>query len=187
VTGVIAGRRGAILRSLVAEALPPEATKGPLAGRILARDGKGRVLASAPIRSSGNADEPPFVVALPATSRAASLVLVGPKGNKPLDRLKASRHAPRGRFLKLARRARAKRPLTVRWRATDRDRDLLSVILQARRGKSAWRTIALGRARGSASVDPAALGKGTTLRLRLRVGDGLRTSVVKPRAVRLRG
>ena len=127
------------------------------------------------------------LVALVATSKAASLALLGPKGSKPLDRLKASRHAPSGRFVKLARRARAGRPLTVRWRATDRDRDPLSTILQARRGKGAWRTIALGRARGSASVDPAALGRGASLRLRLRVADGLRTAVVKARPVRLRG
>jgi hypothetical protein len=127
------------------------------------------------------------VVALPPTARAASLVLLGPKGNKPLDRLKASRRAPKGRFLKLARRVPARRPLTVRWRATDRDKDPLSVILQAKRGNGAWRTIALGRARGSASVDPATLGKGKALRLRLRVADGLRTSVVRARPVRLRG
>ena len=127
------------------------------------------------------------MVELPNKKRIASLEVVSSRGGKPLARLRASKHAPKGRFLKLPRRARAERPLTVRWKASDRDRrDDLSVLLLARRGQSRWRTIVLGPAQGRIAVEPSTLGKGKALRLRLRVSDGFNTTAATSRPVALK-
>ena len=191
VSGILLGNDTAI-NSLVTEADTPDAS-GPSAARVVAKDAKGKTLARAVIHGVPQQEEGqpsatlPFVVALPNKKRIVSLQVLPRHRGKPLARLRASKHAPKGRFLKLPRRARAKRPLTVRWKAGDRDRrDDLSVLLLARRGQSRWRTIVLGPGKGRIRVEPSALGKGKALRLRLRVSDGFNTTATTSRPVALK-
>jgi WD40-like Beta Propeller Repeat len=188
VSGVLRGTDTTI-HSLVATAASP-AVSGPSAARVVARNARGKVVARAairgvPQRSAGeSAATLPFLVTLPARKRIVSLQVLPRRGGKPLARLRASRHAPKGRFLKLPRRARAKKTLTVRWTASDRDRrDALSVQVLARRAKSGWRSLALAPAKGSLAVPPSRLGTGKRLRLRLRISDGFRTTVVDARKI----
>jgi hypothetical protein len=191
VSGILRGT-DTTLDSLVTEASAPKGT-GPVAARVIARNARGKKLASADIRGVPEQEEGetsaalPFVIDLPNKKRIASLQVLPSRGGKPLVRLRASRHAPTGRFVKLPRRARAKRPLNLRWTASDRDpRDELSTLLLARRGKSTWRTIVLGPGVGRLAVNPSTLGNGKALRLRLRISDGFRTSVVNARKITLR-
>ena len=188
VSGFIVGGHGVILNSLVANAAEPT-SRGSVIGSIVARDRDGRMIATAKVRGNAAAtsDYPsPFVVGLPASSRIASLALVPTAGGKALSRLKASRHSPKARFIRLPRRASASKPLRVRWRASDRDRNRISVILLAKRGKRAWDTIATGPAAFHARVKPWTLGRGKKLRLRLLASDGFNTTTVRAKPVRLR-
>jgi Tol biopolymer transport system component len=188
VTGFIVDGHGVILRSLVASAARPMSS-GEVVGRLVARDRRGRRVATAKIRANAAvaAEEGlPFAVALPASKRIASLALLPPSGTKPLNRLTASKHAPRARFVKVPRRAAASRKLTVRWRATDQDRDPLSVVLLAKRGGGVWRTVAMGPARFKTHVDPRTFGSGKRLRLRLVAGDGFNTTTATARPVALK-
>ena len=181
VSGILRGKNTEI-DSFVAEA-GSLTTFGPSAARIVATNSRGQVVARAVVRGTPYQEDGetsatlPFLAALPNKKSIASLQVLPMRGGKPLARLRASKHAPKGRFLKLPRRGRAKRPLTVRWKASDRDRrDDLSVMLLARRGNSGWRTIVLGPASGRIAVEPSTLGKGKALRLRLRVSDGFHTT-----------
>ena len=143
VAGVLRGADSEILDSfVVGTRAAPDA--GPVAATVVARGAGGRVLARAKVRGTpvqepgGAAAALPFAVALPEKRRPKSLELRARAGGKPLVRLKASRRAPSGRLLGVPKRARAAKPLTVRWRARDRDRGAtLSVLLRARRGKGA--------------------------------------------------
>ena len=191
VSGVLNGKDTAI-ESYVAET-DSVVTDGPSAARVLAIDARGKVVARAVIHGTPDQEDGeksatlPFLVTLPDKRGISSLQVLPMHGSKPLTRLRASRHAPKGHFLKLPRRARAKRSLTVGWKASDRDRrDDLSVMLLARRGKAGWRTIVLGPARGRIAVKPSTLGKGKALRMRLRVTDGFDTTVVNARRIILR-
>ena len=189
VSGFMVGGRAALLRSLTADAAQPQ-NSGSVIGRIVARDRRGRKIATVKVRGSTavpSDETQPFMVALPASKRITSLTLLGGTGRKPLDRLKASRHAPQARFVRVPKRASAKKKLTVRWRASDRDRDKLSVTLLAKRGNGSWDTIAMGPPRFRASVEPRTLGRGKRLRLRLVVTDGFNTTTTAPRSLRLKG
>ena len=192
VTGVLYSNKAVILSSLVTDALKPVAS-GPRAARVVATDHRGKVLSTTSILGRPQAEPGQskrslaFVVALPADKRIAALAVVPTGKGKPLARLRASKHAPTGRFLKLPKRARVDKPLTVRWLARDRDRrDKLAVIALARRGNGTWRTIAIGPAKGSIGIEPKTLGTGKALRLRLRISDGLHTTVINAKTVRLR-
>jgi hypothetical protein len=188
VSGLVLGGKSFIYKSLVADARAPGAS-GPVAARLVGLDRRGHRVADAPIRGTPHVGareaSPPFVVSLPASDRIVALELRSPRGGKVLDKLKASQYAPKGRFLRLRRRARANKPLTVRWRATDRDDNRLSVTLLARR-RGAWQPIAMGPAAFHARVKPWTLGRGKKLRLRLQVSDGFNTTTVKARPVKLR-
>jgi WD40-like Beta Propeller Repeat len=189
VSGFIAGGRGVLLHSFVAKASKPR-SGGAVIGRVVARDLRGRRIATAKVHRNAavGSDRPsPFVVALPDSQpkRIASLALLPAASGKPFDRLTASRHAPQARFIRLPRRASARKQLKVRWRASDRDRNELSVTLLAKRGHQAWDMIAMGPARYKATIDPRALGRGK-LRLQLLANDGLNTTSVKSRPVKLR-
>jgi hypothetical protein len=188
VSGYLDGRRGRIFSSLVASATAPEA-EGPTAARLVALDRRGRVIAKARVRGTpldeGSGRELPFVIALPPTAKGAALQLRSRSGSK-LATLRRSRNAPTGRFVRLPHRTRARKPLTVRWRASDRDRrDRLSVVVLARRGGRPWQTITIGPARASTTVRPHVLGAGRKLRLRLLVSDGFRTSKIDSRPIRI--
>jgi hypothetical protein len=193
VGGVVQGDKTVILDSLVTKAATPDAS-GPPAAIVVARDAHGRSLAQAPVRGTPEAEQGesrpslPFVVALPDKKQIASLEVLPTGKGKPLALLRRSKHRPKGRWLKLPKRASAARQLTLRWRATDRDRrDTLSVLLLGRRGTGKWRTIALGPAAGSMKVDPKTLGTGNKLGLRMLVSDGLITTVVNARPIKLAG
>jgi hypothetical protein len=180
VTGVVNGGKAAIIDSIVADALAPR-TDGPVVARIVGLDAGGRRVASAPIHGArpGSGFEPgPFLAALPPTDRITSLEIQ--RNAKRLARLAASPHAPRGRFVRLPRRA--SRRLVVRWAASDRDRgDRLSVVLLARRGRGAWQTITMGPARFKAAVRPKTLGRGKRLGLCLLSSDGFTTTIARHR------
>jgi Tol biopolymer transport system component len=189
VSGYLAGKRGGLFSSLVADATKPE-DEGPTAGQLVALDRRDRIIGRTKIKGTqldeGSGKTLPFVVALPPTAKAVALQLRTAGGSK-LATLRRSAHAPSGRFLRLPRRARAGKALTVRWKASDRDRrDRLSVVVQARRARKAWRTITMGPARGKASVKPSMLGAGRKLRLRLLVSDGFTTSKVDARPITVR-
>ena len=187
VSGYLAGKRGAIFSSLVATASKPGA-KGRTAGRLLARDRRGRVIAGAAIKGTpldeGSGKTLPFVVALPPTAKTAALELRTPSGSK-LATLRRSPHAPSVRApTPAAAGPRRGKPLTVRWKASDCDRrDRLSVVVLARRRRGAWRTITMGPARARTTIDPKTLGRGRKLRLRLLVSDGFTTSKVDARPI----
>jgi hypothetical protein len=100
---VIDGANGTIFRSIVAESAATESI-GTVVGHVIARDRAGHTLGSTPVTAS-NPDVPPFMVALPATTNVASLELRGVTGDQPLAVLKASRHAPKGRFDRLPKSA----------------------------------------------------------------------------------
>jgi hypothetical protein len=189
VSGYLAGRRGGFFSSLVADATKPEA-EGPTAGRLVALDRRGRTIAQTKIKGTrldeGSGKALPFVVALPPTTKTAALELRTSSGSK-LATLRRSPHAPSARFLRLPRRTRARKSLTVRWRAFDRDRrDRLAVVVLARRGRGAWRMITMGPARAKTTIDPKALGRGKALRVRLLVSDGFTTSKVDARPIAIR-
>jgi hypothetical protein len=190
VSGVVINGEATIIDSLVTDARAPAAS-GPVVARLAGLDRHGRQVAKADIHGNPNPppdEPPPFLAALPASDRIVSVAVQPTGGGKPLAKLKASKHAPKGRFLRLPKRASAKKPLTVRWAASDRDRrDRLSVILQARRGRRAWQTITMGPARFKAAVDPKALGSGKKLGLRLVVSDGFTTATVNSRPVAMSG
>jgi hypothetical protein len=184
VSGIIGRNRAMILDSIVTEATTP-ASAGPQAARLLALDPNGHTVAQATVRGTPYAEgvEPtpslPFVVALPAGANVTSLEVLPPHGRRPLARVRASRHAPSGRFLHLPRKAAAARPLSVRWSSSDRDRnDRLLVVLLARRGTGPWHTILIGPAKGTATITPSAIGRGKKLTLQLRISDGLRTTQI---------
>jgi hypothetical protein len=186
VSGYLDGKRGGIFSSLVAHATVPDA-EGPTAARLVALDRRGRVIAKARVRGTpldeGSGRELPFVIALPPTAKAAALQLRTRSGSK-LATLRRSRNAPSGRFVRLPRRTRPRKPLTVRWTASDRDRrNRLSVVVLARRGRRPWQTITIGPARARTTVRPNVLGAGKKLRLRLLVSDGFRTSKVDSRPI----
>ena len=189
VSGTVSDRKTLIFDSLVANARAPEPT-GPVVGRLVGVDRRGDSVVHAPIHGTpdmpGN-EAPPFIAALPASDRIAALQVRPSRGGKVLAQLKASKYPPRGKFVRLPKRATANKPLTVRWTASDRDRsDRLSVILQVRRNRS-WQTSAMGPSRSKATVDPNALGTGKKLRLRLLVSDGFRTTMVGVRSFMLNG
>jgi WD40 repeat protein len=177
VGGYLTGDGGAIFSSLTAKAAAPDA-QGPVAAEIVALDRGRRVIAKAKVKGTpldeGSGTVLPFVVALPPTADAAALQLRRP-GGAALATLRRSRHAPSARFVGLPQRARARARLTVRWKATDRDGKRLTVMLLARRGR-AWKTIMMGPAAFKARVNPAALGRGRRLRLRLVASDGFNTT-----------
>ena len=180
-----ARRRGDLLIGVV-DATPDD-RQGPLAGRVIALDQHGHRIATAPVTGTIGEDGShpilPFVVALPPTASVASLQLQAPNGTR-LATLRRSRHLPAGRFVRLVRRTRRSRPLTVRWRASDADRDRLSVILQAR-SRAGWKTVARGPASSRARLDPASLGRGSILRLRLLISDGFNTRTVNAKPINL--
>ena len=183
VSGIVTGKQGVILRSFVAGAAKPM-NIGTVIGRIVARDKRGREVRTLKVRGSSpraEGETPPFTIALPASKRIRSLTLLPATGTKPADHLKASKHAPKGRLLRVPRRASAKRTLKLAWRASDRDSKKLTVTLLARRGKSAWHTIGTGPARFKTFVDPRPLGKGKKLRLRLLISDGFNTTTTTAR------
>jgi len=191
VSGIVAGDKTRILHSYVAATTLEPAT-GPIAARVVGLDARGKTVARGEVHGTPFAEvgqkvaNLPFLVALPNKASITSIVLLPTRGTKPLARVKASRHAPKGRLLKLPRRASATKPLSVRWTASDRDRrDKLSVALLARRGRGKWRTLTLGPARGKLAVDPRALGTGKSLTVRLRITDGFRTTVVTGRKIAL--
>jgi hypothetical protein len=188
VSGFVAHGGGAIFSSRVADATADD-HRGPVAGRVVARDRRGHRIATTEVTGTisedGSRTALPFVVALPPIASAASLQLQAPNGTR-LATLRRSRHLPAGRFVRLVRRARRSRPLTVRWRASDADRDRVSVVLQARAG-AAWKTVARAPARSQARFDPRSLGRGSTLRLRLLISDGFNTRTVNAKPVKLAG
>ena len=150
-----AGRHTALVRRRRGEA----DGLGTVIGRIVARDKRGREVRTLKVRGSSpraEGETPPFTIALPASKRIRSLTLLPAIETKPANDLKASKHAPKGRLLRVPRRASAKRTLKLAWRASDRDSKKLTVTLLARRGKSAWRTIGTGPARFKTFVDPSA-------------------------------
>lgn len=187
VTGYLAKKRGEIFSSLVANVTTPN-DRGSTAGWLVALDGRGAVVARARVTgkrlNEGGGKTLPFVVALPASPNAVSLQLRTPNGSK-LATLHRSPDSPSARFLRLRRRARANRPFIVRWRATDRDDDSLSVTLLARR-RGVWHPITMGPAAFHARVKPWTIGRGKALRLRLLVSDGFNTTTVKAGPLRLR-
>lgn len=187
VSGLVFGDKSYIYNSLVADAQAPTAS-GPVVARLVGLDRRGHQVADAPIRGRPHLpfrEAPPFVVSLPASDRIVALKLRSAGGGKVLDWLKASRYTPLGRFLRLRRRARANKPFTVRWKATDRDDKSLRVTLLARR-RGPWRAITVGPAAFHERVKPWTLGRGKKLRLRLLVSDGFNTTTVKAKPVRLR-
>jgi WD40 repeat protein len=185
VTGIVGEKGdGVILESLVVPASAPEHA-GPVIGRLVARDPRGKRVATVAVHGTAGAFHPPFIAELPASARVGSLELLPKAGGKPLDRMKASRHAPSGRFRRLPRKANPGKSLSVAWTARDRDRDPLTVVVQARRSGRRWTTLATATERGKASVVPRSLGAGKRLRLRLLIGDGLRTAVADARPIRL--
>jgi hypothetical protein len=187
VSGAISDGRGFFIDSLVADAIAPTQS-GPVVGSVAAFDRRGHRVAIAPVHRPRGVvvDEiPPFVVSLPASTRVTSLALRS-KGGKALARLRATKHAPTARFKGLPRRASARKPLPIQWAAQDRDGGKLVVLVQGRFGKGRWKTITLGPARSKVSVKPRTLGKGKSLRLRLLVSDGLRTTVVTGRSISLK-
>jgi hypothetical protein len=71
--------------------------------------------------------------------------------------------------------------------ATDRDRDdRLSVLLLARRGHGAWRSLVTGPARGSLGLRPKTLGGRGSLTLRLEISDGFNTALAGSRPIAVR-
>ena len=166
------------------------ATSGPLSARLLALDAHGHAIAGATVHGTAVAEDGgqaiiPFVVALPPTLSAYSLALRDPRG-RTLVTMRRSQHAPAGRFVKLPRASVATRPLKIRWRASDRDHNRLTVIVQAHRGARRWQTIAIGPASAFVSLTPRSLGGSGRLALRLLISDGLRTTTVVSRPLRLR-
>ena len=187
VGGLVFGRKSFIYKSLVADARAPTG-RGPVVARLVGLDRDGHRVADAPIRGKPRVpfrEAPPFVVSLPASDRIVALELRSPRRGKVLDQLKASQYAPEGRFLRLRRRVHANKPFTVRWRATDRDDNRLSVTLLARR-RGAWRPTTIGPAAFHERIKPWTLGRGKKLRLRLLVSDGFNTTTVTATPIRLR-
>jgi hypothetical protein len=186
VSGLIFDRRSYIYNSLVADARAPGAS-GPIVARLVGLDRRGNRVAAIPIHGASHVghEARPFVVCLPASDRIVTVKLRSPGGGRVFDRLKASKYAPRGRFIRLRRRARADKTLKVRWRATDGDDNSLRVTLLARR-RGSWRPITVGPAAFHERVEPWTLGRGKKLRLRLLVSDGFNTTTVKAKPVKLR-
>jgi hypothetical protein len=186
VSGLIFGRKSYIYNSLVADARAPGAS-GPIVARLVGLDRRGNRVAAIPIHGASHVghEARPFVVSLPASDRIVTVKLRSPGGGRVFDRLKASKYAPRGRFIRLRRRARADKTLKVRWRATDGDDNSLRVTLLARR-RGSWRPITVGPAAFHERVEPWTLGRGKKLRLRLLVSDGFNTTTVKAKPVKLR-
>jgi hypothetical protein len=187
VSGVVVNDKATIIDPVTVDSAEPPAS-GPVVARVVGLDDKGHAVAAADIHGEpapAHSEPAPFLVALSPTGRIASLQVQ--QRGKALARLRASKHRPRGRFVRLRKRASAKRPLRVRWAAKDRDRhDRLSVVLLARRGRGEWQTITMGPARFRAPVDLKSLGKGKKLALRLMVSDGFTTTAVT-RRVRVAG
>jgi hypothetical protein len=188
VAGVIHNRKAVFLNTFVADARAPDA-RGPVAGRVVGLNRAGHRIASVAIHQAKHADVdelPPFVVSLPASAKVAALAVLPAKGRRPLTTMRRSKHAPTARFLKLPRRAPARKSLKVGWAARDRDGGKLTVVIQGRRGGGRWRTVTIGPGRASVSLKPGSLGKGKRLSLRLLVSDGLNTAVVTARSISLK-
>jgi hypothetical protein len=192
VAGVLVGGRGQIITSLTTDAAAPDST-GPVAGRLVALDRRGRKLTSVAIHGAAVDETPgaghdavPFVAALSAKLKVAKLIMRNAKG-KTAATLSASKRRPSARFLVLPRKASASKKLTIHWTSADRDSRSLTALLYARRGSGAWQLLAMTTGgRKSAPTDPARLGKGKALRLRLTVSDGFTTTTKRSRAIRLR-
>ena len=141
--------------------------------RIVVRNAAGRALSDAGVAPIAvhDSDAQIFKAKAPATG-AASVQVV--KDGAVVAERRRSAHAPRARILSPRRGARVRgRATTVRWRASDSDRDQLTVSLDySGDGGRRWRTIFIGPDRGRAVLPTRLLTGSRNARLRLRANDG---------------
>jgi hypothetical protein len=191
VSGVVGSLGAKIVRVVPADPQnnPPDPDpSSPL--KVRALDAGGRelgVVGAAVVQLTEGAEGGSFVVGIPNGAAAVELVANG----QVLDRKTRSKpptvrvRSPRtGSLVGGGARSR----LTVRWTATDPDRDPLDVTIEyAANGRSGWRSIFSGASRGSATLPGRFLEHATGARIRVRVNDGFNESVARSGPFRAEG
>ena len=137
------------------------------------RDAAGRALADAGVAPTAVHDSDAQILRanVPATGAAGVQVV---KDGAVVAERRRSAHTPRARILSPGRGARVRgRTTTVRWRASDADRDQLAVSLDySGDGGRLWRTLFIGPDRGRVALPTRLLTGSRNARLRLRANDG---------------
>jgi hypothetical protein len=169
---------------------PPSKRGEPGAARLLTTDRRGRVLADAALPDAMPDEAPggrtPFVTVVRAPERAAQLQLR--RGGRLLERVRRTARRPRVRLARLPanRRVLRSRSLTLRWRASDRDRDRLKYTVFVRDGSGAWQQLAGPLTDRSLRIPRYVLPPSKRLRFRVQASDGFHTAAAASPRLRVR-
>jgi hypothetical protein len=177
------GPAGVRITSVGAAGPAPAPAPGATPYRLVARDVAGRVLADVPMPAARAVDGPVPATLLRGRVAAAGAarveIAVGGVVVAGRDR---SANAPAVRVLRPRTGARLApgRPVTVRWRASDRDGDALRAVVEAssdggRRYSAVW----AGPADGVARLPAGLLRSSPRTVLRVRVDDGFRAATAR--------
>ena len=194
----IADASGVRLRTVEPGVSTPMPASGDSGLRLVVRNHAGAVISeTAMAAASAHVDpdehgvgaEPFALLAGEAPATGASRLQVVHGGVVVAERSRSA-HPPRVRLLAPGRDARVggRRPVRIRWRATDLDGDQLTVRVEySPGGQRAWRPIFLGPDRGRAVVPGRYLSAARNGRVRVLVNDGFDTATAVSRLFTARG
>lgn len=159
---------------------------------LVARAANGRAISSTPLDARTATDAPAPYTALQGTAHGAGIArLEIVSGGAVVASRDRSAHAPTAAVLSPGRGATvgARGSVTVRWRASDADRDPLRVTLDfSANGGRSFRTVFAGPDTGAAKLSDMLLAATPHARFRLRANDGFGETRVlsKPFAIAAR-
>jgi hypothetical protein len=144
--------------------------------RLEARDASGKILASVPVAYTPLHShlDPRLVMITGAVHRPSGTAqLVLRRGTETATRRQRSRFPPTISLLSPRRGTVRGARVTVRWRASDRDRDPLTAEVDySPNGGRSWNPVSIGPSRGRVVISTRLLKASRRARLRVRVDDG---------------
>ncbi len=190
VSGVIGNKGASIVRVVPPspENNPPAPDpKSPIQVRALDAAGKTLGVVGAKVTRSSEEPEAAFVVGMPKGAATVELLsngqVVDRKTRSKAPRVSVS--SPRG-GTRVGAGARSR--MTVRWKATDPDKDPLSATIEfSANGSSGWTPVWVGANSGRAVVPGRFLQRGTHARIRVKISDGFNETTAVSRAFRAEG
>ena len=166
---------------------PGPGSRAPAGGSafsLAGRNAAGAVVATAPLEATGDSEAPITLLRgrLPARSITKVEIVAGATVRAARAR---SPNAPRARV----RRPRiGKGRVTIRWKATDRDRNALGVSIDySGDGGRSWRTVYAGPNKGRVQLPSRLLYASRRGRLRVRANDGFNETSARSTIFRARG
>jgi hypothetical protein len=188
VTGFTNGQAAVVTSVTALPSLVPDARVAPrdAVGTVEAFGARGRRLAVASIGRTSSGRLTGFAVVLD-THAAPARVDVMSRSGSAMARVSRSRHAPKARFVGLLRTRRRSQTSAVRWSASDRDRDRLRSTLFVQLDGHPFRALAVASPATRLRLDRSTIGNARRLRLRLVVGDGLNSTKITSRVIRVVG